>query len=358
MNILAINSSPRSAGQSKTALMLNHLVEGMREAGADVEIVNLREKKINNCLGCFTCWSKTPGRCIQQDDMTREIFPKWLRADLVVYATPLYFHTLNSAMSTFRERTLPAASPFFELDADGKVFHPLRTRIPAAVYLSVCGFPENSEFDALSYYLNHTRHKDMTIVAEIYRSTAESMTNSLYKEKLDDILAATRQAGREIVEKMEVAPATLARIKQPLVDSKLFAQMGNLFWKSCIAEGVTPKTFKDKNMVPRPDSLESFMLLFQLGLNSGAAGDKQVVLQFDFSGDVNESCYFTIETGKVEARKGAAETADLVIQTPFDLWMDIITRKADGKKMLMEQKYKITGDLGLMMALFKPEDGA
>jgi putative sterol carrier protein len=67
---------------------------------------------------------------------------------------------------------------------------------------------------------------------------------------------------------------------------------------------------------------------------------------------------FTIETGKVEARKGAAETADLVIQTPFDLWMDIITRKADGQKMLMEQKYKITGDLGLMMALFKPEDGA
>jgi hypothetical protein len=157
-------------------------------------------------------------------------------------------------------------------------------------------------------------------------------TNSFFKEKLDDILAATRQAGREIVEKMEVTPATLDRIRQPLVESTLFAQMGNLFWKSCIAEGVTPNTFKDRNMVPRPDSLESFMLLFQLGLNSEAAGDKQVVLQFDFSGEVNESCYFTIETGKVEARRGVAETAVLVIQTPFDLWMDIITRKADGQK--------------------------
>lgn len=79
MKIIAINSSPRSGGQSKTELLLNHLVEGMRDAGAEVDIVNLREKKIKNCLGCFTCWTKTPGRCIQKDDMTTEIYPKHWR---------------------------------------------------------------------------------------------------------------------------------------------------------------------------------------------------------------------------------------------------------------------------------------
>ena len=45
MKILALNSSPRGGGQSKTEMMLNYLVEGMRDAGAAVEIVNLREKK-------------------------------------------------------------------------------------------------------------------------------------------------------------------------------------------------------------------------------------------------------------------------------------------------------------------------
>ena len=45
MKILAINSSPRAGNQSKTELLLNHLIEGMQEAGADVEVVNLREKK-------------------------------------------------------------------------------------------------------------------------------------------------------------------------------------------------------------------------------------------------------------------------------------------------------------------------
>jgi len=48
MKVLALNSSPRTGGQSKTELMLNHLVKGMREAGAEVEVVNLRKKKIKD----------------------------------------------------------------------------------------------------------------------------------------------------------------------------------------------------------------------------------------------------------------------------------------------------------------------
>jgi multimeric flavodoxin WrbA len=44
MKVLALNSSPRKEGQSKTELMLGHLVSGMQEAGADVETVHLREK--------------------------------------------------------------------------------------------------------------------------------------------------------------------------------------------------------------------------------------------------------------------------------------------------------------------------
>ena len=87
--------------------MLNCLVEGMRDAGAEVEIVHLREKTVNNCMGCCTCWTKTPGKCIHKDDMTKELFPKWLASDLAVYATPLYHYTVNAEMKAFIERTLP-----------------------------------------------------------------------------------------------------------------------------------------------------------------------------------------------------------------------------------------------------------
>jgi multimeric flavodoxin WrbA len=113
MKVMALNSSPRGDGQSKTAIMLNSLVEGMREAGAEVEVVSLSKKTIKPCAGCFSCWTKTPGKCIYKDDMTRELFPRWLKSDLVVYASPLYHYTVNSGMKAFIERTLPVFEPFF-----------------------------------------------------------------------------------------------------------------------------------------------------------------------------------------------------------------------------------------------------
>jgi len=54
MKVLGLNSSARSEGESKTDLMLNSLVKGKIEADADVETVNLREKNIKNCVGCFS----------------------------------------------------------------------------------------------------------------------------------------------------------------------------------------------------------------------------------------------------------------------------------------------------------------
>ena len=77
----------RRAKQNRTDA--EHPVKGMREAGADVEVVHLRRKKVNNCIGCFTCWTKTPGICLHKDDMTNELFPKWAGSDLVIYASPL-----------------------------------------------------------------------------------------------------------------------------------------------------------------------------------------------------------------------------------------------------------------------------
>ena len=261
---------------------------------------------------------------------------------------------MNGAMSTFRERMLPAIQPFFEL-SDGKTFHPLRHKVPAAVWLSVCGYPEESEFDMLSDYLNRTLHKDATLVAEIYRPYADLLTNPLFKEKACDIFDATTQAGRELVQSMKIVPETMDRIRQPIVDSQFFAKMGNLFWKSCIAEKVTPKEFREKNMVPRPDTFESFMFLLPFGLNSEAAGNKKAILQFKFSGDVEDSCYFTIEKGNIGTKRGISENPDLTIEAPFNVWIDIMIRKADGKQMLMEQKYKVKGDISLMIQLFQRE---
>ncbi len=125
MKVIALDSSPRGRGISKTRLLLDALLKGMRESGADVEDIRLREKKVRLCLGCFTCWSKTPGVCVHKDDMTNDLFPKWLEADIAVYATPLYHYTVNAAMKAFIKRTLPVVEPFMVKRGD-RTHHPLR----------------------------------------------------------------------------------------------------------------------------------------------------------------------------------------------------------------------------------------
>ncbi|HET6514514.1 MAG TPA: NAD(P)H-dependent oxidoreductase [Thermodesulfovibrionales bacterium] len=353
MKVLALNSSPRGGGQSKTELMMNHLVGGMREAGAEVEVVTLREKTIRNCIGCFTCWTKTPGTCIHKDDMTKDLLPKWLESDLVVYATPLYNYTINATLKAFIERILPAIKPFFEIH-EGRMFHPVRGKYPPVVVLSVSGMPDEGHFNALSAHMRYVFDSPgRKLVGEIYRPGAEIMMSPFLKEKVDDVLDATAQAGRELVRSMQISTGTMARITQPLMEPQFFAGMANVMWKTCIAEGVTVKEFAEKKMVPRPDSIESFLLLFPLGLNAKAFGEKKVVLQFRFLGEVEDACYFTIETGKVGAQSGTSASPDLTVETPFEVWMDILTGKADGRQMLKEQRYKVSGDLSLMMHLFQ-----
>jgi len=351
MKVLALNSSPRGGDQSKTSIMLNQLVLGMRDVGAEVEVVELRKKTVRNCSGCFNCWTKTPGICIHKDDMTEELFPKFIASDLVVYASPLYHFTVNATMKAFIERTLPILQPFFE-ERGSETMHPVRYEFPKAVVLSVAGFPEMSVFDQLSSWARYIFGLNKSLVAEIYRPAAESMKLPFFKEQAERILEATRKAGQEIVESMSISEDTLGEVTRDFVgDKELFRNMGNVFWKSCIAEGVSPKEFEEKGLVPRPDSIETFMMLFSFGFNPAGAGDTNAILQFNFSGDVNGNCHFRIKDGTVRSFQGSAESPDLTIDTPFDVWMDIMTGKADGQEMFMAQKYKVLGDLSLLMRM-------
>jgi len=351
MKVLALNSSPRGGGQSKTEWMLDHLVSGMQAAGAEVEKIDLRQKKINYCIGCFTCWTKTPGQCLHKDDMSAELFPKFIASDLVVYATPLYHYTINAQLKTFIERTLPILEPFLIKKENGKTSHPLRYPHPDAVCVSVAGFPEISVFDQLSHYVRFL-YKDK-LLAEIYRPAAETMLGYGKEDVRNDIALGVQQAGKELVESKSVSPKTLEVIQQPVFSASEggFHGLGNLFWKTCIEDGVTPKEFEKKGMIPRPDSLESFMAILKLGFNPQGAGDTQAIMQFCFSGSVEGDCFFSIENGLIQAEAGKHAQPTVTIRAPFEMWMDIMTGKADGQELFFQEKYTVEGDFALLMKM-------
>jgi multimeric flavodoxin WrbA/putative sterol carrier protein len=349
MKVLALNSSPRSQGQSKTELMLSHLVEGMKKAGAEVEVVNLREKKIKPCSGCFACWTKTPGVCIHKDDMSAELFDKYRLSDMAVFASPLYHYSLNSVMKKFIERTLPMNEPFF-VKHQGRTHHPVRYPYPKTVILSVAGFHEPEIFGPLSVWANYVyKH---VLAAEIYRPGAEAMAAARHGKKVKEILAATVQAGKELTETGQISSETMDKIcQQSISDLDNWSVVANLVWKTCIAEGITIKEFEGRRIVPRPDDIQSFMQIMAMAFNPEAAGEIKACIKFVFSGEVAGVCHLAIENGRIRGLAGDPETADLTVYTPFETWMDILTGKADGPALFLENKYSAEGDIDLLADL-------
>ena len=345
MKVLALNSSARTGGQSKTELILTPFVKGMRDAGAEVEIVNLKHKKINYCIGCYSCWTKTPGTCVQKDDMTSELFPKFIESDLVVYATPLFHYLVNAQMKTFIERTLPVLKPYLERKGDVTA-HPLRHKFPASVLISVAGFPDMSVFDALSFWANKVFGRSGELLAEIYRPAAEAMASS---GRLSGILAAMEQAGMEIVKNRSVSKETMDRITQPITSPEMVAVMANLAWQTMIDGNMTMAEASRHKVGIRPNSVETLMAMLSFAFNPQKAVGKTGTLQFNLSGDHPGACYFTIDNGNISVSQGKADKAACVIDSPFEVWADIIEGKADGAKMFMDGKYKAQGDISLMV---------
>ena len=99
-----------------------------------------------------------------------------------------------------------------------------------------------------------------------------------------------------------------------------------------------------------------YAAMMKMGFNPERAGDVRAVMQFIFSGQVKGECYFTIDRGAFDVITGRAGNPDLTIETPFEVWVDILTGKADGQQMFMEGKYAVEGDLSLMIELFKEKD--
>jgi len=318
----------------------------MQDAGAEVETVNLRQKKINHCLGCFTCWTKTPGVCVHKDDMALELYPKWLQSDIVIYASPLYHFTINADMKMFIERTLPVLKPFLELENE-VTSHPLRSKPPKVVMLSVAGFPEDSVFDALSYWARFVFGRQGLLLAEIYRPAAEGMIHS---GKKGDILASVEQAGKEIVERGCVSADAMTRIKQPLAPPEVIASVSNAMWQTLIDQKMTmAEAGKHAGGAPRPESIESLIALLAFAFNPSKAADKQGILQFNFSGEKSGDGFLAISKEGCISHMGMADKADCTIHSPFEVWADIIQGKQDGAKALMDGKYTANGDVALLM---------
>ena len=114
MEILVLNGSPRPNGN--TAAMVEAFAEGAREKGHTVHIIPVCQKRIAGCMACEYCHQKDSGherRCVQRDDM-QEVYPLLDEAEMIVLASPIYYHNFTGQLQC-------AVSRIYALDRPKKL---------------------------------------------------------------------------------------------------------------------------------------------------------------------------------------------------------------------------------------------
>lgn len=108
MKILVLNGSPRPNGN--TAKMVEAFKEGAAAGGNEVNVVDVCRKNIKGCLACEYCHTKEKGQCVQKDDM-QEVYALLKEAEMLVIASPIYYHGISGQLKCTIDRFYSAAYP-------------------------------------------------------------------------------------------------------------------------------------------------------------------------------------------------------------------------------------------------------
>jgi multimeric flavodoxin WrbA len=227
MKVLVLNSSPKM-DKGNTALVLNPFLEGMREAGAEVDIFYIKKLKINPCQGEGNCVVKTPGECFQKDDM-QMLYPMLRDADIWVLAMPVHFCGIPGPMKNLIDRMCPLWDLSIEL-YDGHCSPRPRkgSKDSKIVLVSSCGYWEMDNFDLILDYLRTCRLSTGAFVGALLRPHADALRPMMEDgAPLDDIFEAAREAGRQLVRDGAMSPETLGIISRELMPLEEYVDVSN-----------------------------------------------------------------------------------------------------------------------------------
>lgn len=108
-NVVIIQGSPRKKGN--TARLVQAFTKGL-SSSHKVTIINAADFHIHYCTGCNSCYAREGNHCFQQDDMEK-ILPCLAEAEVLVFASPVYFYGISAQMKTLLDRLhLPLRNSF------------------------------------------------------------------------------------------------------------------------------------------------------------------------------------------------------------------------------------------------------
>ncbi len=342
MKIFVINGSPKGS-KSNTYRLTKAFLAGMKERAEKAEeTVEIEEMQVSGldihpCLGCFSCWDKTPGTCCIQDDM-QKVIRRRLWADVTIWSFPLYYYTVPGGLKNLIDRQLPMSLPFMvENEAQtGNGSHPSRYDMSGkkTVLISTCGFyTAEGNYDGIYSLFDHVYGKDC--YTAIFCGQGELFRVPELSQRTNEYLGYVQRAGREYFEG-GILPGTRSRLEQLLYPKETFEAWADMSW------GIDPESGEKES-----DALIFTRQMAALYRKESYPGQDLVVEMYYT--DIDE-CYQVV-LGKEGSRVVTDSSAAAVtrIETPLSVWRSIAAGEISGPEALMKQLFKVKGDFTLML---------
>jgi multimeric flavodoxin WrbA len=212
MRVSVVNGSPRGE-KSNTHVMLKALAQGFIDNGHQVTVWNLSEKKIGYCTGCYSCWRKTPGVCVQNDDM-QAVLSSFVGSDIVIFGSPMYFNNISGTLKVFIDRlTVVGGDPHTTNHQQGKVIQ--------YIMVSNCGFPIPQQFEVISLWINHfCKLTQTSLLEEFYTTNGNALTAPTEEQKQSrtNYINFLRECGSDLARDGKLSAPNKAQARKSILE--------------------------------------------------------------------------------------------------------------------------------------------
>jgi multimeric flavodoxin WrbA len=194
MRIVSFNGSPKGKN-SNTNVMIETLIKGMTSNESEIINIYLADKNIQYCRGCYSCWSKTPGKCVINDDM-KEMIELMQNTDLFIFGTPLYFNNISGTLKVFFDRLTAAGG-----NPHKKTSQQNEKVVPHLIMVSNCGFPYRTQFDIISLWIrNVSQLMQLKLIGEFYTTNGKVLTQPTNEQELSrkNYLEYLEECGKQL----------------------------------------------------------------------------------------------------------------------------------------------------------------
>lgn len=152
--------------------------------GSGIEYVDLSALRIANCVGCFGCWTRTPGRCVIRDDATK-VYPRIAESEAVLYVSRLKYGGYDTVMKTMLERAIPVQQAFIRIFR-GETHHVQRAVKPKHATIIAYGDNISDEEKDIFRSLVARNSYNMSFIDYKIHFTTEATLDDVVKKSLEE----------------------------------------------------------------------------------------------------------------------------------------------------------------------------